>query len=146
MKSILFAALAALSLARASGPIAVFTLVDKVAFEPSADQPERIRIDGVFLVAAGANTDAYSAPQRGYLYFALPARNADLARREWSDLKSIAGTRQVVGFGSSWMAHVRVRKTDETAGSPDEYPLGNGLAKINPDHPRAKELLDYSGR
>ena len=39
------------TIANASGPIAVYALVDKVAFEPSADKPERIRISGVFITA-----------------------------------------------------------------------------------------------
>src|SRR5436309_1642786 len=83
-------------IARASGPIAVYALVDKVTFEPNADKPERIRISGVFLTAE-QQSDRYSAPQRGYLYFALPPQNRELALREWADLKSVAGTRQVVG-------------------------------------------------
>jgi hypothetical protein len=76
----------------------------------------------------------------------LPRGNEELARREWADLKSVAGTRQVVGLGSSWGAKVRVRKPDEEAKSPDDYPMGNGLIKINPEQPRAKALLDYRDR
>jgi hypothetical protein len=116
-----------------------------VTFEPSADKPERIRISGVFITAE-ERSDVYSAPQRGYLYFGLPRDNEELARREWADLKSVAGTRQVVGLGSSWRAKVRVWKPDEEAKSPDSYPMGNGLVKINPEQPRAKALLDYRDR
>jgi hypothetical protein len=103
-----------LGVVRASGPISVYALVDKVAFEPNADKPERIRITGVFIAAQQRpdNDTVYGVPQRGYLYFALPKQNEDLARHEWSDLKSVAGTRQVVGFGSSWHATARVRKPD----------------------------------
>jgi hypothetical protein len=151
MKSILCSAAAVLAIAlclgvvNASGPIAVYALVDKVALEPNADKPERIRISGLFITAA-ERSDVYSAPQSGYLYFGLPRGNDELARREWADLKSVAGTRQVVGLGSSWSAKVRVRKPDEEAKSPDDYPMGNGLIKINPDQPRAKALLDYRDR
>jgi hypothetical protein len=132
----------------ASGPIGVYALVDKVAFEPSSDKPERIRISGVFMAAEGTpdNSNVYSAPQRGYLYFELPKGNEELARREWADLKSVAGTRQVVGFGSSWHGKVRVRKLIEEAKPPDDYPLGNGVVKINSDQARAKALLDYKDR
>ena len=129
----------------ASGPIGVYALVDKVVLEPSADRPERIRLWGVFLVGKEQG-DKYSAPQRGYLYCSLPTQNTELVRREWADLKTIAGTRQVVGMGSSWMAKVRVRKVEEEAASPDNFPLGNGLIKINSDQPRAKALLDYKDR
>lgn len=129
----------------ASGPIAVYALVERVVFEPNADKPQRIRISGVFITAED-RSDAYSAPQRGYLYFALPDGASELALREWADLKSVAGARQVVGLGSSWHNKVRLRKPDEQAKSPDDYPMGNGLVKINPEQPRAKALLDYKGR
>jgi hypothetical protein len=137
-----------LGVVRASGPISVYALVDKVAFEPNADKPERIRITGVFIAAQERpdNDTVYGAPQRGYLYFTLSKQNEELARREWSDLKSVAGTRQVVGLGSSWAGKARVRKMDEAATSPDNYPMGNGLVKINADQPNAKALLEYKDR
>jgi hypothetical protein len=153
MKSIVCPATAVLAITlglgvvHASGPISVYALVDKVAFEPNGDKPERIRVSGVF-ITAGGQPGEYSAPQRGYLYFALPGGNSELALREWADLKSVAGSHQVVGFGSSWFgeARARVRKPDEEAKAPDEYPMGNGLVKVNPDQPRAKALLDYKDR
>src|SRR5438874_11582026 len=63
-------------IAHASGPIAVYALVDKVTFEPNADKPERVRISGVFITAE-ERSDSYSGPQRGYLYFSLPRQNQD---------------------------------------------------------------------
>jgi hypothetical protein len=143
--TIVLAIAACLGVVNASGPIAVYALVDKVSFEPNAEKPERVRISGVFITAE-ERSDVYSAPQRGSLYFALPKQNRDLALREWADLKSVAGTRQVVGLGSSWSAKVRVTKPDEEAHAADDYPLGNGLIKINADQPRAKALLDYKDR
>ncbi len=154
MKLIVYPAAAVLAItlglgvAGASGPIGVYALVDKVVFEPGSDQPERIRISGVFIVAEerSDNSTVYSPPRRGYLYFELPKGNEELARREWTDVKSVAGTRQVVGFGSSWGAKVRVRKPSEEAKLPGDYPMGNGVVKINSDQPRAKALLDYKDR
>jgi hypothetical protein len=131
-----------LETAHASGPVALYALVDKVTLEPNADKPERVRVAGVFMVARGQSDD-YAPPERGYVYFVLPKEKYELVRRECSDLQSIAGTRQVIGLGSSWFANVRVRKADEEAKSPDAYPIGNGLMKINSDQPRAKALLDY---
>src|SRR5947199_9817361 len=99
MKSIVCSATAVLvitvclGVANASGPIAVYALVDKVAFEPSADKPERIRVSGVF-ITAGERSDVYSPLQRGYLYFALPTANEDIALKEWADVKSIDGSPQ----------------------------------------------------
>ena len=70
--TILLATTICLGVANASGPIAVYALVDKVTFEPNAEKPERVRISGVFITAE-ERSDRYSAPQRGYLYFTLPA-------------------------------------------------------------------------
>jgi hypothetical protein len=134
-----------LGVAIASGPIAVYALVDKVTFEPNADKPERARVEGVFITAE-ERSDVYSAPQRGFLYFTLPRGNEDVARREWADLKTVAGTRQVVGLGSSWASKVRVRKANDEANSPDNHPLGNGMVKVNADQVRSKTLLEYKDR
>jgi len=139
MKSLILAAMLT-SVVQASGPIAVYALVDKVTQEG-----DTIRLSGVFMTAQG-QTDVYSSPQRGYLYLGLPAGKEEQVRREWADLKSVAGTRQVVGIGSSWFSKVRVRKTDEEAKSADEYPIGNGLVKLNSDHSKAKALLDFKDR
>ncbi len=136
---------AGLQLAHASGPIAVYALVDSVTFEPNGEHPERIRVNGVFITAE-ARSDLYSTPQRGYVYFTLPPQNKELALREWADLKSVAGTRQVVGLGSSSASQVRVRKADEEPKSPDTHPLGNSMVKVNSDQPRAKALLEYKDR
>lgn len=138
-------ALIACLLAQASGPVAVYALIDRVSLEPNADKPERIRISGVFLTAA-ERTDQYSEPQRGYLYFSLPPNGGhDLAVREWNDLKSLAGTRQVLGIGSSWAGAVHVRKSG-TEAEPEPYVMGNGLVRVNADQPRAKALLEYKDR
>lgn len=142
------AVMLSVGIVQASGPIGVYALVDKVAFEPSDDKPERIRISGVFMVAEATpdNSTVYAAPQRGYVYLALPRGNEELARREWADLRSVAGTRKVVGLGSSWGAKVHVWKADEVARAASDYPLGNGLATINSDNPRARALLEYKER
>jgi hypothetical protein len=131
--------------ARASGPVAVYALIDSVSLELNAEKPERIRLSGVFITAV-ERTNEYSAPKRGYLYFTLPLENDSLARSEWADLKKVAGTRQVVGIGSSWAGSARVRNADEEPKSPDRYMMGNGLVKVNSDHPRAKALLEYKDR
>ena len=162
-----FAALVILTTLRmqvvhASGPIAIYARVDKVEFEPNAEKPDRILVRGVFIMA-GKDPGVYSAPQAGYIYCALPAPGAtmpggawqiaanatDLARIEWNDLKAVAGTRQVVGFGSTGRndaEKLRIRKPDEKPNSPDEYPIGNGVGKINADQPRARALLDFKER
>jgi hypothetical protein len=149
MKSVVcLAAVVLAGVAHASGPIGVYALVDKVTFEPNVDNPERIRISGVFITALETpdNSTVYSAPQRGYLYFRLPKGTEELARREWADLKSVAGKLQVVGLGASWGAKVHVWKTDTGAMTPEDYPMGNGMVTVNADQPRARALLDYRAR
>ena len=115
-------------LAHASGPIAVYALVDKVTMEPNPDRPERIQISGVFILSTVPDgcgspslpcSTTYSSAQKGYLYFSLPAQGADQALREWADMRSVAGTRQVVGFGSGWFrSDARVHKDGDQAESP----------------------------
>lgn len=142
--------------AHASGPIAVYALVDKVSMEPNADHPERIRISGVFVLSSvpegcGSPSNpcstSYSGAQKGTLYFSLPAQNADQALREWADVQSVAGTRQVVGFGSGWFRNdARVIKDGEKA-APVVWPINNtGVVKVNGDRPEAKALLDFKDK
>ena len=60
--------------ADASGPIAVFALVDKVSFEPNADKPERIRISGVFSIAAPGSSGVVFGAPAGLPLFRLAKR------------------------------------------------------------------------
>src|SRR2546426_894233 len=75
----------------ASDPIGIYALVDKVVFEPSESNPERIQIWGAFAFAAGYDY-AYDKPKRGFLYYKLNPAKKDTCLKEWADLKSVAGT------------------------------------------------------
>jgi hypothetical protein len=147
LATILLLSALSVSTARASGYVGVYALIDKVELEPNADQPERIRIFGVFSVAK--ERGAFQAPQRGYLYFTLSGQK-DLIRREWADLKAAAGTHAVIAFGGSsfvgsFSTVPRVRKTDEKPDTPDPYVLGAGLSKMRADTDYApiKALLEF---
>jgi len=90
----------------ASGQLGIYSIVEKVIFEPNEQSPERIQIWGAFAHVDGDLATAIpqrpgtaGAIRRGYLYFRLPARNVEPTKKEWMDLKSVAGTGQVVGFG-----------------------------------------------
>jgi tRNA U38,U39,U40 pseudouridine synthase TruA len=154
MKSIAYA-LAVLALAatvkpvHASGPVAVYALIDKVTMEPNANNPERIRIYGVFSVAQG-QASSYTAPSRGFLYFSLSHSDPAQTKKEWADLQSVAGTRQVVGFGAGWFQIVHVYEVHivepPVAPSPDEYALNAGVVKVNPDQAHARTLLEFKYR
>jgi hypothetical protein len=93
----------------ASGPVGIYGIVERVVFEPGPDNPERVQVWGAFAyVDGGASSPlGVSRAVRGYLYFKLrsasPGFTSDAqvanTRREWADLKAVAGTGQAVGFG-----------------------------------------------
>jgi hypothetical protein len=111
----------------ASGPVGFYGIIEKVVFEPSEQAPERIQIWGAFAVVDGgpAHPGATSKPLRGYLYFKLPnGTERAVARTEWMDLKSVAGTGQAIGFGNwDFIGGVQDFGTPSSNGIP--YFLGN---------------------
>jgi len=132
----------------ASGPVGIYGIVDKVVFEPDEARPERVQVWGAFaFVDQAAASIRTSQPARGHLYFRLPtsAEDARLARREWMDLKALAGTGQAIGFGT-WQfvgtvdpsrdaaapgMVLRVGRPSEPLGTPIIYAVGNGIVKLN---------------
>jgi hypothetical protein len=100
---VIFLLLAATDL-RASGPVGVLGIIEKVVFEPDEKSPERIQVWGAFAFVEGSPTSAgaTSMPKRGYFYFKLPRDGQQLAaaKNEWADLRAVAGTGQAVGFGN----------------------------------------------
>jgi hypothetical protein len=160
------------SYVRASGPLGVYAIVEKVAFEPSEAAPQRIRITGAFAyVNEPTRALGTSAAKRGYMYFKLPdnaaatpGSAAERIRREWNDIKSVAGTGQAIGFGN-WFyvggfgtiqpdakttqiiedsprggssADMRVRPESEAAGTPVTYQTNNGVVKLSADGSNAE--------
>ena len=115
--------------AQASDPIGVYALVENVTFEPDEKAPERIQVRGVFALADGRG-DAYLPARRGYLYYSLTPGKEDVARKEWSDLRAVAGSGQVIGFGSRYGAKGRLRAPSDKRETPDPYPIGFGLVKV----------------
>ena len=93
----------------ASGPLGIYGIVEKVVFEPNEQAPERIQLWGAFAYVDGTAGESLtiSPVKRGYLYFRLPgegdgrvtAEQLQTIKREWADLKAVAGTGQAVGFG-----------------------------------------------
>ena len=125
--------------AQASDRIGVYARVDKVVLEPNEQKPQRVQVWGVFAIADSRDPNAYRPPARGYLYYTLPpalsgGTNAALALREWADLQSVAGTSQIVAFGSRWSntrTETRVRRADERPESPDVYTTDIGMKKMD---------------
>ena len=111
-----------------SDPMGVYCLVDKVVLEP-ADKPDRAQVWGVCAVA-NENDWYFQAPKAGYFYYSAPAGREDVARAEWADLKSVAGTREVIGFGRRYHSVGRLRVASEKPTAPETYPLHIGVTKV----------------
>ena len=134
-------------LAHASDFYGVFAIIDKVTLEPGGDKPDRVQVSGLFAISRQDPGDHYEAPQRGYLYFKLGDK-PDQARKEWNDLKALAGKHDIVAFGAKYQPKGRVRKADERAENPDVYQLSaSGVVKVrsDSDFPAVKALRDASG-
>lgn len=115
----------------ASDMIGVYAVIEKVVFEPSQAQPERVQVWGAFATAESRNNDDYSAPQKGYLYYSCPAQQLATCRNEWADLQSVAGKGSGVGFGARHMGNGRVRAATDKPESPDPYPVKMGVFKTD---------------
>jgi hypothetical protein len=127
---------------RASDPTGIYAFVDRVVFEPNDTEPERIQVWGAFALSNRANRDDYHDAERGYLYFKLRPGDEAVCKKEWSDLKSVAGTGQIVAFGSrSEQPQPKVRKADSKAESPDVHPKSVGINKVRMhDYAPVKQL------
>ena len=127
--------------ARASDPVGIYALIERVVVEPSIGTPERIQVWGVFALAQPGTRDQYSPPTRGYMYFTLVKGKEDVCRKEWADLKKVAGTRQCVAFGARYKPAGAVRAGRDPVKDPNPYPVAFGLTKLPRDNYMAKKLL-----
>jgi hypothetical protein len=116
--------------ARASDPVGIYALVEKVVLEPNADKPERAQVWGVFRVAVKNAGDEYSPPAYGYFYYGLAPGKADDSRREWADMKKVAGTGEVISFASRYGEKGTLHKASEKPDKPDPHPIAGGLEKL----------------
>jgi hypothetical protein len=87
----------------ASTRVAIYGIIDDIAFEPADLEPDRVWISGVFVVPHPISSGLHRPPTRGNLYFSLYAANPDGTRADWQALRAVAGTGQVIGFGQYWM-------------------------------------------
>ncbi len=129
----------------ASGRIGFYGIVERVVFEPSEAAPERIQVWGAFTYVDGGATRnfALSTVKRGYLYFRLrsdipqftsPA-DVDVTKKEWADIKAVAGTGQAIGFGSwGYIGMFGVLQPDDVAAEPsflyERKPSGGARADL----------------
>lgn len=134
---------------RASDPIGVYGLIDKVSVTPSAGGPAIAQIWGAFSIAVVPPSgnykpeEAYGKAIKGYLLFTCPSGQQAACEAEWNDLKSLAGTGEVAGFGTRWGTAPRVRSASDTAGAPDSYKTNVGVIRMgrNGDYPTLVSAL-----
>ena len=126
----------------ASDRLGIYAIVEKVVFEPSESAPQRIQIWGAFVVPVPMSSFQYTPAERGYLYFTIAPGREEITRKEWADLKAVAGTGQAVAFAQYWTPNpndpsgnphhaleVRVHKAGDSV-VPDVYPSGIGVVKM----------------
>ena len=130
----------------ASDPIGVIAIVTKVQMEPNDQAAERIKLWGAFVVPDPNSNFGRQPAKKGVTYFKLPPGREAEARIEWADLKSVAGTELVVGFGSYW-GTVRSPANgaylpldvpiyaEDAAAVPAVYPRGIGIQRLGTTGP-----------
>src|SRR5262245_33686984 len=84
----------------AGGPPPMYVVVDKVVLEPSADAPERIRIEGCFVRLEDNREYRYGKPVEGFVYLSLEKGKEKETRAEWEKWQKAAGTGKAVAVGS----------------------------------------------
>jgi hypothetical protein len=128
---------------RASGPVGICGVIEKVVFEPSEQAPERLQVWGAFAYVDGAAVGSQASEvRRGYLYFKVKDANLRTASEtpaatftEWKDLKSVAGTGQAVAFGRwIYIGAFGSLMPDARSGSPpyilENIPAGGGQTDL----------------
>jgi hypothetical protein len=118
----------------ASDPVGIYAVVERVVMEPGDNAPQRIQVWGAFALADGRSGDGYLAAQRGYLYYTLQPGKEEICKKEWADLKAIAGTGQGIGFGARYQPKGRIRKASEKPEAPETYPIGIGIQRMGSQH------------
>jgi hypothetical protein len=115
--------------------IGIYAIVDEVTFEPNSSTHNSVRISGVFVVPVPISSGDYRTPQKGYLYFRIAPGAEQATQRDWNELKNLAGSGKVVGFGQYWVPnpddpqgnpHHSLEVTVHAEGdlaTPDVYPL-----------------------
>ena len=126
---------------QASDMVGIYSVVEKVVLEPSDSTPERIQIWGAFAFADQRNGSNYEPGQRGYLYYTCPSGQESVCRKEWSDLKSVAGKGTAIGFGMRYKPTGRVRKADEKIASPDPFPIQMGVIRVDNPADRGSDTM-----
>jgi len=131
---------------QASDRIGVYAVVEKVVLEPADAPAQRVQIWGAFALSDQNSGSTYLPAQRGYLYYTCPQGKESVCRKEWADLKSMAGTNAGAGFGHRYEPTGRIRKADEKPSAPDVYPIQNGVVRVETAADRGAETMQVIDR
>ena len=136
---------------KASDPVGIYCLVTNVVMSPNEQNPTTVQVWGACAPSTGGVMEDgkfvpgwYETPRKGYLYYSAPKGKEDICLREWTDLKRVAGTGEVVGFATRRQNVGRIRLATETPRDPDVYPINVGVTKLNPANPNGSES-SYNG-
>jgi hypothetical protein len=133
--AVVAACLGATAALQASDFTGVYAVIERVAFEPSETAPARIQIWGAFALSDGQRGSNYKPAEKGYLYYTCEQGKESICRKEWADLKSVAGSDTGVGFGYRYAPSGRIRKAGEKPADPDVYPIQAGVVKVEKKTP-----------
>jgi len=137
----LFILLGAAVVSAKEATIGIYGLIDRVTLDPDGAAPNTVKISGWFVAPVRMSSGEYGAPQHGTLYLRLPPGQEYFARQDWEQLKKIAGSGRVVGFGQYWVAnpndpsgnpHRSLEVTvipDGQEAQPGVYPEPRGIAE-----------------
>ena len=126
---------------RASDMVGVYALIEKVTLEPSETTPQRVQIWGAFAFSDQKSGSTYLPAERGYLYYSCPQGQESTCRKEWADLKSMAGKTTGVGFGVRYRANGHVRTAQDKPANPDPYPIQMGVIKLDNPADRGSDTI-----
>lgn|SRR5262245_7922608 len=128
----------------ASDRVAVYGRIDRVQFEPNAEAPDTVQVFGVFSVGIRENPNDYEPARAGYLYYKA-SRDVQTTRREWADLKQVAGTNQVVAFGLRWDGVPTLHAATDKPANPDPYTLNTGVVKVKgrTDYAPVRAIVEF---
>jgi hypothetical protein len=116
------------SVARASNPVAVIAVVDKVVFAPTDDAPTSVHVWGTFVVKQELASEdrEYLGPMYGYFAYKAPGGKEADCRKDWNEMRKFAGTGKVL----SWGEREREPNWPGKTARVEEYDPAYGLMKF----------------
>ena len=120
------------SVARASDPVGIYGKVDRVVISPApVSKALKIQIWGTFSFA-DLQSGYYKRPVSGVLYYGLPAGEEDITRMAWSDLLTVSGKGNCIGFGGrhSELGTIRTQGTLLST-PPDKVSFPTGVTVVD---------------